>query len=347
MHPEAGGFPSPAGASVYTFMTDPAERNWIFLNAGYDAKAPMAVVDLQWTNYSTGVPLSLSFSDTLEDAGLRGTRLALTAALAGSDRWSLSAGGGVSFIAAGDGEGASPWTPEASPYNWDYGRPAFSLYAGVSFSSVRRAAWQPFGRGFAMQGYLRQGFGGETDGAALPALPREELLLSAAFEPFPLRLRFYGIFDPDGMNLLGRSVRFSPLSPSGMLLDEYGSGGADSRAVWLTCFEAAVRLFTPELQGALSHFYFKRLSGTLAYRALFYNGASVTAPQGTPVADGCRLAQSIMFRLGAPVSVILITALPVTLTPSFRAALKLSCLSDGFDPLAGDLDFGFDVTFAY
>jgi len=341
MHPDAGGGSSLAGGSVYTFMTDPAERNWIFLNAGVDAKAPMAIVDFQWTNYSTGVPLSLSVSDMLEDSGLRGTRVSLTAAVAGSDWGSLTAGGGVSFIALDDGEGGSPYT-------WDYNAPSFNLLVGGAASSIRRAAWQPFGRGFASEGFLRYGFGGEAGGEALPVmeLPRVEILLSAAFEPLPLRFRFYGIIDPDGMNLHGYSVRFSPLAPAGMLLQEYEAGGY-SRATWITSGEAAVKLFTLEAQRGFSHFYFKRLFGTLAYRALLYHDGAVTAPQGTEIADGYRLAQSLMFRLSAPVSTVLITALPLTFTPACWAALKLSTLSNGFDPLTEDLAFGLGVTLSY
>jgi hypothetical protein len=125
------------------------------------------------------------------------------------------------------------------------------------------------------------------------------------------------------MNLQGRSSRHSSPVFQSLAAAEYqnsNAGGLD----WIAGGETEFRLFSLNVQRSLSHFYFNRFLGTLAYRTALYDAAGFSAPEGNRLWGDLRLTQSLVFRLGAGVSSAVLAGAPFKITASLQAALKIS-----------------------
>jgi hypothetical protein len=331
------GKPFIDGGGFFSFMTDPAEANKIFLQAYMDARSLMGVFDLRWTNLSLGLPLEITFYDGVDRTwgyGYRKTRATVTGTFIRGigGEWlklSLTAGLGLSWFAFDPGGGSRAYT-------WQYSASGRSVILGTGLSSLSKNPWQIFGQGFSAAFYSR---------FSIPELEaRYEGLLQAAFEPFPLRFGLYGAWDPRGMNLAGFSPAYDTSLFDGIAPQEY-SVPESSGFKWLAGGEIELRIFSAEIQRSLSHLYYNRIFGTLSYRGAVYNGEGVEKPAGNLLGDGCRLVQSAVLRFGGAVSTVFITALPVKAIPQVWGAFKISGLKDGlgWDDFAAGFTFSIEL----
>jgi hypothetical protein len=344
------------GPSIFSLMMDPTDTNQIFLNAAMDIPYLMGNITLTWLNLSLGFPLTFSFSDTLDTGRTRysgvvrdtvfGIRASFSRGL-GSERLIFSVNPELEvLLAAPEPPGSSVWiTGPKSAYAWNYQDPYYIGILGLGLSSLFKNSGEIFGRGASLAAYgkyaLRQGMP-----PAGQALPRAEGVFQAAFEPYlPLRFRLYGVWDERGMNLAGQSSPFSSTSFSSFASVEYvNTGGRRMQDIqWLAGGEAEVKLFKVEIQRHLSHLYFNRVFGTLAYRGAVYDS------RGHPEAEGavlgpCRLAQSLVLRLGGVVSFAVLPYVPFRLSASFVGVWKMSNVNDGNN--RNDFWFGPELTFS-
>jgi hypothetical protein len=93
---------------------------------------------------------------------------------------------------------------------------------------------------------------------------------------------------------------------------------------WLTGGEAALGLFSFEVQNNISHIYTNRMYGTLALRSALYDAQGHPDAEGVVLMDDLRLVQSLIFRLGIVYALIPVKALPLFIEPNIWAAWKLS-----------------------
>jgi hypothetical protein len=283
----------------------------------------MAAGNLQWINLSLGFPLNISVSDDIDKTQAipyRKTEGTVSGTLKfslGNERRQLELSPGLGFsLMALDREDGS------SAYTWEYGEPYYNAVLGLGVSNLRRFNWELFGQGAALTVYSRVLLN-------LPGIPRFEGLLQTAFEPYlPLKLSFYGAWDENGMDLYGNSKYYNTLAFSSVASVEYPSKDL-STLCWLGGGEAELRLFSLDFQKSLSHFYFNRFFGTLAYRGVLYDDQGVPTVEGTFLGDGRRLSQSLILRLGVTVSTILVTALPLKISAWVWGAWKISNINDG------------------
>ncbi|AEF82450.1 hypothetical protein [Leadbettera azotonutricia] len=309
------------GGGFFSFMADPADTNFIFLSAYMDARNLMGVFDLQWTNRSLGFPLQITFSDDMDrswEIDYRRTQGTITAIIGhglGGElvRLNFQAGIGMAWFAFDPEDGSSAYT-------WEYETHGSSLIFGIELTSLKRSAWELFGSGFSAAFYSRFSFP--------EAAPRYEGLFKAAFDPFPLRFGFYGVWDSDGLNLAGYSRSYDTSLFAPIASTEYSSFDS-SGFKWMGGGEIEWRLFSVDIKKNLSHVYYNRIFGSLAYRGAFYDSKSVNIPQGNPLWDDYRLAQSAVLRFGAALSTVFVTALPVTVKPELWGAFKISGAQNG------------------
>ncbi|MDR2742472.1 MAG: hypothetical protein LBB98_10015 [Treponema sp.] len=345
------------GPGVFSLMMDPTDTNQILLNAAMDIPYLMGNITLTWLNLSLGFPLTFSFSDTLDTGRtrysgvIRDTVFDVQASFKrglGSERLIFSVAPEFEIIlAAPEPPGSSVWiSGPKSAYTWDYQAPYYAGILGLGLSSLFKTSGEIFGRGISLTAYgkyaLRQGVS-----PADQALPRAEGVFQAAFEPYlPLRFRLYGVWDERGMNLAGQSSPFSSTSFSNFASVEYvNTGGLRMQDIqWLAGGEAEVKLFKVEIQWNLSHIYFNRLFGTLAYRGAVYDDQGHPAAEGTVLTGSYRLAQSLTLRLGGAVSFAILPYIPFRLSASFVGVWKISNVNDGNN--RNDFWFGPEVTFS-
>jgi hypothetical protein len=316
------------GAGIISVMADPARINQITMTAAFDARSLMGVFDIAWTNSSFGLPLTLTFLDDVDRSygvwpvPVRTTGFGLSAAPSfgigsGLARFSLLPGFSLKLAAFDPGEGSSA-------YAWEYGAPRYIFSLGAGVSSLTRFSWEIFGSGLDLTVYGRYALPGESS----PSTVRVEGLFQAAFESFlPLRFRLYGIWDENRMTLAGSSALYSSFPADGITPVEYS---ADVYSLeWLAGGEAEFKLFSLEIQRGLSHIYFNRLFGTLAYRGGFYDcQGREDAAAGDPLWDNYRLTQSLILRLGLVFSSAVIPMVPLKFTLSVAGMLKISNMSD-------------------
>ncbi|MDR1444948.1 MAG: hypothetical protein LBI94_08730 [Treponema sp.] len=319
------------GGGIYSVIIDPPEANTIFLRAAVDARFSMANFDVTWINRDLGVPLDITVSDgvTVDTILYRALQINLQTTLSHSlgsrgVRGFLGAGFGfVRFFVPGSGDGNSAYT-------WDFHSNSYKFMARMGLSSQTTMPWETFGRGYTVQavGWL-------VSDLTPRVYPRIDALFQAAFEPvLPLRISLYGAWDSytEGMNLQGQSSRHSAPVFQQVAAIEYQDnnvGGLD----WIAGGETEFRLFSLNVQRSLSHIYFNRFLGTLAYRAALYDAAGFSAPEGNRLAGNLTLTQSLVFRLGAGISSAVLAGAPFKITAYLQAALKLSSLgrdSPGF-----------------
>jgi hypothetical protein len=346
------------GPSLFSMMMDPTDANQIFLNAAMDIPYLMGDVTLSWLNLSLGFPLTFKFSDTLDTGRtrysgvVRDTVFSVNASFSrglGSERLIFSVSPGFEFLAyAPEPPGRPVWTggPE-SAYTWDYQAPYYVGILGLGLSSLFKANWEIFGQGASLAAYGKYALRHGTPAAA-QALPRIEGVAQAAFEPYlPLRFRLYGVWDERGMNLAGQSSPFSSTPFSAFASVEYVSTGRlrTSNLQWLAGGEAEVKLFKVEIQRHISHLYFNRVFGALAYRGAVYDDGGNPAAEGTVLTGSYRLAQSLVLRLGGAVSFAVLPYVPFRLSASFVGVWKISNAGD--ENSRHDFWMGPELTFSY
>ncbi|MDR2110255.1 MAG: hypothetical protein LBP32_03000 [Spirochaetaceae bacterium] len=308
------------GGGIFSFMADPTDTNLIFLTAFMDARSLLAAGEIRWTNLSWGFPLEITVADNVDRTRARDFRRTEALVSAGFSRGlgnerrrlRLSPGFGVTLFADDPGTG--------SAYTWHYEAPYYSLSLGAGFSTLRRFAWELFGQGVSLDTYTRF--------EVRRAKTRVDGVLSAALEPLPLRLTLYGAWDEADMNLQGKSGLYSFVPFSAVAPEEYSGSGLPGLR-WLGGGEAEVKIFMVDLQRSLSHLYFNRFYGTLAYRGAFFEDPRVPSIEGNPIGEDYRLVQSLVLRLGTIISIIPITVMPVKLVPYFWGAWRISNTGDG------------------
>jgi hypothetical protein len=330
------------GGGLFSIMQDPADLNQIVLFAFMDVDSLMAAVNLQWTNLGLGFPLTIAFSDDIVKTSAipyRLTRGTVSGSLnfgLGNERRRLEIMPGLGFSRAaldrGDG---------SSAYTWEPGAPYYSAVLGLGLSNLRRLNWEMFGQGAALAGYGRF--------LLAPSVGfRFEAILQTAFEPYlPLKLSFYGAWDEKGMDLHGNSRYYTTSVFSSIASTEY-PGGELSALRWIGGGEAELRLFSLEPRKNLSHLYYNRFFGTLAYRGVLYQDPGLSAAEGSPLGDDYRLGQSLILKLGVTVSTIVVTFMPIKLSAWIWGAWKFPNMNDGKNnDWAIGWDFGprFSITY--
>jgi hypothetical protein len=308
------------GGGLFSFMSDPTDTNQLFFFAYMDARSLMAATNLQWTNLSLGFPLNISFSDDIDktqSTSYRKTRGAISGTLSfglGNERRRLELNPGLGFNLRAPDSGNSAYT-------WEYGESYYNAMLGVGVSNLRRFNWELFGQGAALKVYNRLLLN-------RPGI-RFEGILQTAFEPYlPLKLSLYGAWDENGMDLYGNSKYYDTVAFGSIASVEYSSKGL-SALRWLGGGEVELGLFSLDFQKSLSHLYINRFFGTLAYRGVLYDDQGILGAEGTSLGDGYRLGQSLILRMGATVSTILVTALPIRVSVWTWCAWKISNSNDG------------------
>jgi hypothetical protein len=336
------------GGGILSVMSDPTDTNYLILNAYMDVRSLMAAGSLQWLNYGLGFPLQITLSDDLNKTRstvYRETRASIAASLSyglGNERLRLKIT--PSFEAL-----FYAWDPgnDTNPYTWDYEKPSYAANVGLGISNLLHPSWALFGQGFSLTAYgkfrldqnLRQNF----------PIPRLEGFFTAAAEPWlPLRLGLYGAWDKDGMDLWGQSFHYSGASFAAIASAEYPRQ-AQIPLEWLAGGEAELKLFSLDIQKNLSHLYFRRFYGTLAYRGAVYDDLGYYGAAGTPLGDSgdgsYRLAQSLVLRLGLDISTIILPRLPISFAPYVLGAWKFPNMNDDNDD--NDYFIGFGISVAY
>jgi hypothetical protein len=346
----AGNGMSVDGGGVFSLMADPTDTNTVQLSMYFDARSLMAAGSVLWTTYALGFPLQFTFSDDLDKSAAidhRITQAFLAGTLyfgLGNDRTHFDLIPQLNaFLAAkdpGDNSG---------PYSWNYNEYYYSAGMGLGISSLVRPSWALFGRGLSFYGYAR--FLLDRDGPyRISPVPRIDGVFSAAAEPvLPLRLRLYGAWDENGMDLRGRSGSYLEAASDAAVLIEYPRQER-IRLKWLAGGEAELKLFSLDIQKGLSLLYYKRLYGSLAWRGALYDDQGLKDGKGN-AAEGVslgaspqgsyRLAQSLMLRLG----MVITTLAPINVTPYGWGAWKFPNIRD--DNGNNDFSFGMGVSVSY
>ncbi|MDR2096297.1 MAG: hypothetical protein LBP76_12400 [Treponema sp.] len=312
------------GGGIFSFLTDPADSNLIFVTAGMD-KALFAAVSVDWTNYSLIFPINFTFSDQIDRSQsfmYRRTQAGLSATFEfplGGERSKLSLMGGFGvalFAVDPDGEGGA--------YTWPFkDEPSYSVSAGLGFSTLRHYTWELYGRGLLIKLRLRHLLNRES--------PRLDGIIQAAFDPyFPFRLSLYAAWDNYYMDLHGNSYQLPQVLFNETTSVEYSTEKI-TRLSWIAGGQAELKLFSFEIQNNVSHLYFNRLFAGIAYRSVLYDRSNLPYAEGSPLNDRLTLAQSAVLRLGSSVSTAALTALPLTVTPTVWGAWKFSNYNDEND----------------
>jgi hypothetical protein len=318
------------GGGIYSIMIDPAELNTIVLRAAMDGRFMLANIDVSWINTNLGFPLEFSFSDdvTADAIPYRSIRFSAQSTFAhslGSQglKFLWGTGFGLSRFYTGDSED--------SAYTWDFYSWAAKLMFGAGISSLTVQPWETFGHGMLFQVHGWELFADRQSGFSWEPQPRIDGYFRAAFEPFfPLRFTLYGAWDSStaGMNLQGTSSQYAGPAFQSVSISEYQNQQIRGLE-WIAGGELEARLFSLNIQKSVSHLYINRLLGTVAYRAAVYDAGGFSFPEGNELGAGLRVPQSMVFRLGAGFSSVILTSRPIRVTAYLQTALKLSRLAQG------------------
>ena len=300
------------GGGVFSMITDPTNRNLVIIEAYADIPYQMAKVNqLSWQNTSLGFPFTVSFSDSVVESGndpYRHTSLNLDGKLRwGFSSWNygFSLGGRYARNANyNDGKGA---------YEWEEVESNFSLFAGLSIS-YRLLSLQLSGISFT------NSFEPRIDGIIMESLDTR----------FPLSFIFFGSYDDRGMDLHDVSNSYGQsLIPEYALTEYAHPSGLNLN--WLVGVEAAVDLFSFEIQRNFSHVYINRFFGALKFRNQIYDSKNHLDAEGIVLGD-LRLIQSLMLKLSMKASFFPIVKNPASVEPYIMGAWKLSntITGDGF-----------------
>jgi len=305
------------GAGLISVMRDPTNRNIINFTAYGDFFYQMAnVQNLSWENHYLGVPLTLSFTDTVIPLGTtqyRATSVALSLGptwTAGS--WQIAAALGGSYARSALDDGKS------SAYEWEKSTDIFAISSGLALSNVRARPSDLFGTGI----FLQLTAGNPADRFEPHA---EGLFRAGAESMFPVRLSLYGTYSALGLDLYGTSLRWGTPIFSDIAPNEYNHPSG-LNLTWLSGGEAAIGLFSWEIQGNLSHLYFRRIFGVLALRNAFFDGAGRTDVEGLVVRGNIRAVQSLVLTLSTQFTTQFLggTLLRIGFEPSAWGAWKIS-----------------------
>ena len=322
------------GGGLVSYLSDPTDTTTLLLIGGADTYFQTAFVDAQANTYVFGPPLGLSFSDSVEYGNGAGTAyraLRFSASLSfergiGGEglRYSLNPFAATSLFAGDPGDGSSAFT-------WGLEESVSLLGLGFGIRDYQKKAWNLFGTGFSL------------DLSARTLLPlagplseniRIDSVLKAGFNPYiPIRTTVYGVFDGRGMALAGNSRVFGDADFEG--LNEYASQ-YPSDLLWLAGGGAEIRIFSLETQTHLSHVYFNRLFGTLAWKGVFFDESYLDLSGKT------EFVHALTLKTGAVLGAIPATALPLRYSPYAWASLLFSNLDDT-DP-DNDYVFGFALS---
>jgi hypothetical protein len=327
------------GVGIFSYMADPIENNQIFLFAFFDIRSRIGVFNVQWRNYAFGFPLILTFSDDLDKTTARSSRMFRDTRAAISATLRTGLGGEslrLAVIPQAQVEFVAPDPRNNSnPYSWKYQKPIFSLSTRAEISTIRKLGGELFGSGLSLAVQGMQALQSRTR-----YRPRFEGKVQASFEPrfFPLRLRLYGIWDDNLMKISGASSAYSSSFLSDMTASEYLTAVPGSLK-WLAGGEAEVGIFSLDIQNNISHLYFNRITGTLAYRGAFYQDVLSRMPEGNSVGANFRLTQSLVARLSLTLSTAIVPLQPFGFAFTGFGIWKISGLQDS--SIAGDIGFGF------
>jgi hypothetical protein len=326
------------GAGFFSFMSDPTDTNLVFLFAYMDARSLMAAGSLQWINYSLGFPLELDIADDIDKTGntpYRITQASLTGTLSfglGNERNRFDIQPGIATILQAEDTGDG-----SNPYTWNYDKRYYTASLGMGFSNRIHPSWALFGQGLSLRAYGRVLLN-------QPGIPRLDGVFDAALEPWvPLRFRLYGAWDPEGMDLWGQSDYY-PNTPFDSTASLEYPRQRDISLAWLAGGEAELKIFSLDIQRNLSHAYFNRIYGTLAYRGAFYDDQG-QGGEGVSLGGSSRLAQSLVLRLGATISTVIIAAVPFSFTPFFWGSWKFPNIHDDNGSNDYSLGLGFSVSY--
>lgn len=330
------------GGGIVSYIRDPEGNNTALVYAGFDARSLMAIFDVQWINTFFGLPITFTVSDTLDKSRSvwSGTVRHTIAGI------SLSYGHGIGgesvrfSIMPVFQTGFSAVDPEnnTNPYTWPYVPPLFSTSLGAGISTLTKNNWEVFGNGVSLAAYGRYAYR-ETNSWE----PRFEGTLQIALEPaVPLQFQFFGAWDKNRMTLSGESTLYASTAFDHIAPSEYSNN--QYSLDWLAGGEAEVKLFSAEIQRSLSHIYFNRIFGTLAYRAGFYDdhGNPAATQAGNPLWDNFRLTQSLVFRLGLTLSSAIVPTVPGKLTFNVWTIWRMSNAWFGY-PYDFTAGFGFSM----
>jgi hypothetical protein len=313
-----------AGAGIFSYMSDPIDDNRIFLSAAYDFKYMFAPIDLTWNNYALGFTLQTSFTDTVEATTTRPYRAErLTVAPSYSFNLPIlngtfSLGASFSLLNAaykedGDSDAA---------YTWANTRLRMQAGASLSYSQIRRFAWQQYGNGFSLSAVYKQ----YIDSVNIDR-NRYEAQLHAALESassflFAPAFNFvgYGIYDENKMNIYGRGGWFSPsvISTDNAITEYHTTGIQDLK--YLAGGIAEYRIISLEMQGNLSHIYYSRAYLSAGAKGVYYGEQAKQTDS--------QYALSAYLRLGADIKIAPVSAAVITLKPLLTASYKFQDLGN-------------------
>ncbi|MCL2880487.1 MAG: hypothetical protein FWF29_09600, partial [Treponema sp.] len=294
------------GAGIYTVMEDPAERNFIAVLAYADFFYKMArVKQFSWTNTGAGFPLSLNFSDTVVESGVRSYR-STYGTLTGSVSRNLGQLNSSAALGGGYQRNAG-YEFGKNAYQWKWQKPDSGFFIQAGFSLAYR--------GISMQ----------VSGQSLAETfsPRISGVFQADTDTrFPLHFDLFGAYDKQGMDLQGTSNTYSSALISPYTLQEYGSQSGLSLN-WLAGADTGIDVFSVEIQKNISQIYFNRIYGELSLRNQIYDSGGNSKAEGVAIHD-LRLAQSLALRLGMKISCLPIVKYTVAIEPYVFGAWKFS-----------------------
>jgi len=140
---------------------------------------------------------------------------------------------------------------------------------------------------------------------------------------FPLQFTLFSSYDGHGMDIHGISNMLGTVLISPYVLTEY-SHPKGLELTWLGGGEAAVSLFSLEIQKNFSHVYFNRFFGSLAVRNQIYDSKGSPETEGVAFND-LRLIQSLRLRLGISISFFpYVKRVPFIIEPYITGSWKFS-----------------------
>lgn len=157
-----------------------------------------------------------------------------------------------------------------------------------------------------------------------------------------MQYTLFGAYDMQGMDVNGNSFTFITDLLSDYMLNEFNHP-TGLRLDWLGGIEAAINIFSFEIQKNLLHLYFNRIFGTLLLRNQIYDSKGNPMAEGIAL-DNLRLIQSMAFRLNVTVSFLPVVKVPFSFNLFIMGAWKYSNLISGNEG-RWFLDFGINAAY--
>lgn len=329
-----------SGAAIVSFISDPTDMNMIMLTAGGDIVNKAGYLDINWQSFSFGLPLEIQLADKLQTYSDADTTILYrqSSATLGLKLEKTLHGGGTLLYANPGVEAvllAEDPKDDSSAYSWDYNDPVYFLSLQTGISNLRRAPWQLFGNGASLtlgaQGFLQD------------REPRFDAMFRAAHDQKAgIRISMYGTYDGEGMLLSGESPIYDSTLYSDVAAIDYQDEAA-GELDWIAGGELEFKLFSIDIQNNLSHLYYNRLFGTLAYRGVVYPSSDSEKAAGYELFPDIYGLHSLLFKAGTVVSAVPITMMPLRFSPYISAAFKLSNLPYSEDKSLYHVGLGFSI----